>query len=84
VAQALRAFGEVWEQSRHELHELFDCGDVVVAAFSWHTRSRGSEAELVNQEAHSWTLREGKIVRFEWGQDLDSALGAAGLSEPGS
>jgi ketosteroid isomerase-like protein len=81
VVRAMRAFGEVWEESRHELHELFDCGDVVVAAVTWHIRSRGSESELVNQEAHTWTLHEGRIARFEWGQDLGTALEAAGLRE---
>ena len=81
VARAMRSFAEVWEESRHELHELFDCGDVVVAAVSWHIRGRGSDRELVNEEAHSWTLREGRIVRFEWGQDLGKALEAAGMRE---
>ena len=42
VAQAMRRFAEPWEESRHELRELYDCGDVVVAAVSWHIRSRGS------------------------------------------
>ena len=79
VAQAMRRFAEVWEESRHELRELYDCGDIVVAAVSWHIRNRGSEMELVNEEAHTWTLREGWIARFEWGQDLDSALEAAGF-----
>jgi ketosteroid isomerase-like protein len=81
VARAMRGFAEVWEESQHELHELFDCGDVVVAAVSWHIRGRGSDKELVNEEAHSWTLREGRIERFEWGQDLRKALEAAGLRE---
>ncbi len=79
VVRAMRAFAEVWEKSRHELHELFDCGDIVVAAVSWHTRSRGSEADLVQEEAHSWSLRKGRIARFEWGRDLGSALDSAGL-----
>ena len=79
VAEAMRRFAEVWEKSRHELRELYDCGDTVVAAVSWHIRNRGSETELVNKEAHTWTLREGRIARFEWGQDLDSALEAAGF-----
>jgi ketosteroid isomerase-like protein len=79
VAQAMRRFAEVWEKSRHELRELYDCGDIVVAAVSWHIRNRGSEMELVNEEAHTWTLREGRIARFEWGQDLDSALEAVRL-----
>ena len=79
VAQAMRRFAEVWEKSRHELRELYDCGDTVVAAVNWHIRNRGSEMELVNEEAHTWTLREGRIARFEWGQDLDPALEAAGF-----
>ena len=79
VAQAMRRFAEVWEESRHELRELYDCGDIVVAAVSWHIRSRESQKTLVNHEAHTWTLREGRIARFEWGQDLGKALEAAGV-----
>jgi ketosteroid isomerase-like protein len=81
VAQAMRRFAEVWEESRHELRELYDNGDVVVAAVSWHIRSRGSQKELVNQEAHTWTLREARITRFEWGQDLRKALEAASVPD---
>jgi len=77
VAQAMRRFAEVWEESRHEVHELHDCGDVVVVDVSWHIRSRGSDREMINEEAHTWTLREGRISRFEWGQDLAKALEAA-------
>ena len=78
VARAMRAFGEVWESSRHELRQVYDYGDVVVAAVSWYVRGRGSEREIVNEEAHTWTLREGRIARFEWGQDLAKALEVAG------
>ena len=79
VVAAMRGFAEVWRDSRHELHELFDVGDVVVAAVSWYTLSRGSETELVQEEAHTWTIREGHIARFEWGRNLRSALRSAGL-----
>jgi ketosteroid isomerase-like protein len=81
VVQAMQRFAEVWSESRHELHELFDCGDAVVAAVSWYTRSRGSEIELTQAEAHTWAFREGRIARFEWGKDLRQALEAAGLEE---
>jgi ketosteroid isomerase-like protein len=81
VAKAMRAFAEPWEESRHELRELYEGGDIVVAAVNWHIRGRGSERELVNKEAHTWTLDQGRIARFEWGQDLDKALEAAGLRE---
>lgn len=78
VAEAMRAFAEVWEESRHELHEVFDCGDgVVVAAVTWYTRNRGSDAELTQQEAHTWTMRDGRITEFKWGLDLETALEAA-------
>jgi ketosteroid isomerase-like protein len=77
VGKAMRAFAEVWEESWHELGELHDCGDVVVAAVTWHTRSRGSEQELLQEEAQSWTIRDGRIARFEWGLDLAKALEAA-------
>jgi ketosteroid isomerase-like protein len=79
VAEAMRRFAEPWERSRHELRELYDGGDVVVAAVSWYVRGRGSSRDVVNEEAHTWTLREGRIAAFEWGQDLDKALAAAGL-----
>ncbi len=81
VARAMRGFSEVWVESRHELHELFDCGDIVVVAVSWHTRNRGSERELVQEEAHTWTLRKGRIARFEWGTDLVEALETAGAGD---
>jgi ketosteroid isomerase-like protein len=81
VAQAMRRFAEVWDEAHHEIHELHDCGDVVVVAVSWHIRGRGSTTEIVNEEAHTWTLEKGRIARFEWGQDLAKALEAAGASE---
>ena len=81
VAQALRNSREVFDSARHELRELFDCGDAVVAAVSFCTRSRGSGAELVQDEAHTWTFRDGRIVRFEWGRDLSAALETVRLPE---
>jgi ketosteroid isomerase-like protein len=78
-AQALRDASEFVDSSWNELHELFDCGDAVVAAVSFRTRSRGSQSEVVQEEAHTWTLRDGRIARFEWGRDLGAALGAAGV-----
>jgi ketosteroid isomerase-like protein len=79
VAQAMRRFAEGWDESHHELRELYDCGDVVVADVNWHIRGRGSQRALVNREAHSWTLVDRRIARFEWGQDLGTALEAAGF-----
>jgi hypothetical protein len=72
---------ESFDSYRHELHELFEAGDSVVAWVTFCTRSGGSDSEIVQQEAHTWTLRRGRIVRFEWGRNLTAALEAAGLRE---
>lgn len=80
VEQAIRAH-DAFDSYRYELHELFDAGDSVVAALSFHARTRGSANEVLQREAHTWSFREGKIVRIEWGRDLVVALEAAGLRD---
>jgi ketosteroid isomerase-like protein len=80
VMQAFRNSSEFFDSTRTELHELFDCGDAVVAAITFRTRSRGSQSEVAQEEAHTWTLRDGKIARFEWGRHLETALTAARAS----
>ena len=72
---------EGFDESRHELRDLHGTEDVIVAEVRSVTRSGGSEIELTQDEVHSWTFRDGRIVRFEWGRDLGVALDAAGLSE---
>ena len=62
VEEAMRRFAEPWDTSRHELLELYDCGDTVVVDVNWHIRGRGGERELINREAHSWTLLDGRIT----------------------
>jgi ketosteroid isomerase-like protein len=83
VMLALRRARQSSPTYRHELHELFDVGDTVVATVSFHATVRGgSKSEIIQEEqAHTWTLRDGKVVRFERGHNLKSALEAAGLRE---
>jgi ketosteroid isomerase-like protein len=83
VMLAMRRARQSFSEYRHELRELFDGGDTVVAAVSFHatTRGRNQREEIQKEEAHVWTFRDGKIVRFENGRDLKEALEAAGLSK---
>jgi ketosteroid isomerase-like protein len=81
VAQALRSSSELFDWRRHEVHEVFDCEDAAVAAVTFSACIRGSGTELIQEEAHTWTFRDGRIVRFEWGRDLRAALEAARLRE---
>jgi ketosteroid isomerase-like protein len=77
VKLAFRRARQAFPSYRHELGELFDRGDVVVASVRRHA-GRATASEVVQEEAHTWTFRDGKIIRFERGPDLDAALEAAG------
>ena len=79
VRLALRRARQSTHSYRHELDELFNLGDTVVAAVSRHS-GRPSSSEI-QKEAHTWTFRDGKVVRFERGRNLGAALEAAGLRE---
>jgi len=81
-AKAMLNLIAAFDSMSNELHELFDAGDsVVVARVTFRTRSRGSEVQVAQEEAHTWTFRDGQIVRFEWGRSLRAALEAVGLRE---
>jgi ketosteroid isomerase-like protein len=81
IDEAMTAFRAVgaFETAANELRELFPAGDSVVAAVTFRARSRDSDVELAQDEAHTWTFRNGKVTRFEWCRDLGSALEAVGL-----
>ena len=81
VTQALQSASESFDTARYEVHDLFEAGDVVIASVTFFARMGGSDTEVVQEEAHTWTFRDGRLARFEWGRDLKAALQAAGLSE---
>ena len=37
--------------------------------------------DLDKYEPHVWSFREGKVIRFEWFNDRDEAMTAAGLRD---
>jgi ketosteroid isomerase-like protein len=87
VRRGKAAFRAAWESNSqafewwsHELRELFDADDAVVASVVAHARGRGGAVEVTQEETHTWTFLEGRLVRFEWGRDLARALEAVGLS----
>ena len=51
----------------------------MLAAVSRHTGPASSSE--IREEANTWTFRDGKVVRFERGLNLDAALEAAGLRD---
>jgi ketosteroid isomerase-like protein len=71
---------ESFETWTHVPGEFVDAGDKVLVITTFRARGRGSSVDLEKYEPHVWTLRDGKVVRFEWFNDRDEAERAAGLS----
>ncbi len=78
VVENLSDSFESWE---HIPGEIVDAGDKILAITTFRARGRGSSVDLDKYEPHVWTLREGKVVRFEWFNDRDEAERAAGLAD---
>ena len=79
---ALGDLTDAFDEREHRLRRVFDAGNAVVADVVFRGRGATSGVSLSQEEAHTWTFdHTGRIVRFEWGRDLDQALKAVGLEE---
>ncbi len=72
---------EPFEDMVVQPEELFESGDQIVVFVRQRGRPRGSRAVVENLVGHLWTLRDGKIARWETFPKREEALKAAGLSE---
>lgn len=63
-----------------EVEEIIDAGDSLVL-FTHNTGLAGSGIQLGVRVGHVWTLRDGKIVHYQYfGEDLAACLQDAGLA----
>ena len=73
---------EVWEVFRTEPREFIDAGDRVVVTGLWVGKGKGSGVEVQQPTVHVFTLRDGRVVRWELGHtNRSQALEAVGLRE---
>jgi ketosteroid isomerase-like protein len=73
---------DVWEKFRIEAEEFIDAGDRVVVVGRLVAKGRGSGVEAESPTAQVFTVREGRVVRWEFGYaDRADALKAVGLAE---
>src|SRR5919198_3946363 len=79
--EAVEKLLESWEYWRAEPEELTALGEHVVAVVRYRTRGRGSGVDVEGRESALWTLRDGKVVRYQWFHEPAEALEAAGLPE---
>jgi uncharacterized protein len=80
-AQAVKKLLQSWEFWRTEIEEVTTAGDQVAVVLRYRTRGRGSGIEVEGRESALWTLRGGRVVRYEWFKEPGKALEAVGLSE---
>jgi len=80
-AGAMREWLGEWDDFALSADEFIDAGDSVVVPFSVRARGKGSGAWVERRWAHVWTLRNGRVVRFEVHLDVDRALEAAGIAD---
>jgi ketosteroid isomerase-like protein len=80
---AAHNLSDSFESWSHQVGEMHDAGDSVLVFATFRARGRGSSVDLEKFEPHLWTFREGKVARFEWFNDREEALRAAGLPEHG-
>lgn len=82
-AQILRfwnSFLEAVHDVRFDVEEALDLGDDVLVMVAAHVQGRESGAEVVARGPHVWTLRDGRVVRFELFQTREEALRTIGVS----
>jgi uncharacterized protein len=78
---AARNLSDSFESWMHVPGEMIDAGDRVVVMATFRACGRGSSVDLEKFEPHLWTLRDGKVIRFQWFNNRDEAMKAAGLDE---
>ena len=71
----MRASFEWW---RFEPDEFLEVGDAVAVVGTFRARGRDSSLEIERRQSRLWTLRDGKVVRYQWFDGPSEALRAAG------
>jgi ketosteroid isomerase-like protein len=76
-----RRYLGTWDTYRIELDEIRPVGDDQVLAFaSEYVRGKGAGVETESHHGAVWTLKDGRVVRFQSYSDRADALKAVGLS----
>ncbi|HEU0025198.1 MAG TPA: nuclear transport factor 2 family protein [Thermoleophilaceae bacterium] len=72
--RAMREWLNAWTEFEMKAEGFHCVGDRVVVPFRVRAQGRESGIEVERRWAHIWTLREGRIVRFEVSLDPDGAI----------
>jgi ketosteroid isomerase-like protein len=81
IRDAVLDYLRSWEGLRNELEEVRDLGDQVLVFERQRGRGRASGAAMEREMASLFSLRDGRVVRWDSYWDPTDALAAAGLTE---
>jgi ketosteroid isomerase-like protein len=70
-----------WDSYRIEIERAVDCGERVLVLVNAFGRLEGSEQEVALKSSEVWTVRDGRLVRWEAYLDRTEALRAVGRQE---
>jgi ketosteroid isomerase-like protein len=79
--RAAQKLFDAWEFWRGDPTQLEAVGDHVVAVVRYRARGRGSGVEVEGSESALFTLRDGKVIRYEWFHGAADAFEAPALRE---
>ena len=79
-SRAVEKVLEGWELWQMQPEEFRARGEQVAVEVRYRARGRGSGLEVEGRESALWTIRDGKVVRYQWFHEPRDAFRAAGLS----
>lgn len=80
-SEAMDNLDAAFPHREHEVGEVRDLGDHVLCFTTFVARTSADTVAFRQDEPHLWTLRKGKVVRFQWFHDGAEALDAVGMRE---
>ena len=81
LREFFRRYYEMWENLEHDIHDLVEVDDRVVAAVTVRGRGRASGVEVEwTENTGVFTVRDGRIAKVVWFASLEEALAEAGVS----
>jgi ketosteroid isomerase-like protein len=81
VRQSWERWLEQWGEYGFEAERFIDCGDDVLVITREHGRGQASGASASARIYNAFTIREGKIARYQEFYNEQAALKAVGLAE---
>jgi len=80
-SQAVRDSFEGWDTWEIEAERLIPAGERVAVVLRYRAHWRASGVDVEAHESALWTVRDGKIVRYEWFHGPNDALEAVKLPD---